>query len=80
MLKYKGYPIFPRDLESILLTHPAVEKAEVVGEDAGNLGQEPVAKVTLRKKVSEQELLDYVNSKVAFYKKLKRIYIVNKLE
>lgn len=80
MLKYKGYPIFPKDLESILLTHPAVKEARVIGEDAGNMGQQPVAKVVLRDRVSEQELLDYVNSKVAFYKKLKRVYIVNKLE
>ncbi len=75
MLKYKGYPIFPRDLEEILLTHPNVTWAEVKGEDAGNLGQQPVAYVKVRGNVKEEEIMNYVNSKVAFYKRLKRVYI-----
>ncbi|BBG26686.1 class I adenylate-forming enzyme family protein [Sulfuracidifex tepidarius] len=75
MLKYKGYPIFPRDLEEILLTHPDVISVEVKGEDAGNLGQQPVAYVKVKGNVKEEDLMNYVNSKVAFYKRLKRIYI-----
>ncbi len=77
MLKYKGYPIFPRDLELLLEKHPAVEKAVVYGEDAGEAGQVPVAKVRLKPgvKVSEKELLEWVNKRVAPYKKLRRIII-----
>jgi long-chain acyl-CoA synthetase len=75
MLKYKGYPIFPRDLEEILLSHHKVISAVVKGEDAGNLGQQPVALVKVNGSITEKELLDYVNSKVAFYKRLKRVYI-----
>jgi len=82
MLKYKGYPIFPRDLEIILESHPAVQSTRVIGEDAGNLGQQPVAYVVLKKgyNISSDELLEYVNQKVAFYKRLKKVYIVEKLE
>ena len=78
MLKYKGYPIFPRDLEAILEKHPAVEKAEVYGEPAGELGQVPVAKVWLKSgvKVDAKELLEWVNSRVAPYKRIRRIEIV----
>lgn len=50
MLKYKGYPIFPRDLEEILLSHPLVKEAFVYGEDSGNLGTQPVAKVLVKEK------------------------------
>ncbi|ARM77165.1 AMP-dependent synthetase [Acidianus manzaensis] len=82
MLKYKGYPIFPRDLETILLNHPSVTSAYVYGEDSGNLGTQPVAKVTVKEKREglDEELLNYVNQRVAFYKRLKRVYIVDKLE
>ena len=82
MLKYKGYPIFPRDLEEILKTHPDVIDAKVIGEDAGQLGQIPVAKVVVKQKRQgiEDELLNYVNSRVAFYKRLKKIYVVDKIE
>ncbi|BDB97263.1 AMP-dependent synthetase [Saccharolobus caldissimus] len=82
MLKFKGYPIFPRDLEEILKTHPLVEEVKVIGEDAGNLGQQPVALVKVKEKKDglEEELLNYVNSRVAFYKRLKRVYVVDKIE
>ncbi|MBB5252447.1 class I adenylate-forming enzyme family protein [Sulfurisphaera ohwakuensis] len=82
MLKYKGYPIFPRDLEEILKTHPNVIDAKVIGEDAGQLGQQPIAMVVVKEKKDgiEEELLNYVNTKVAFYKKLKKVYIVDKIE
>ncbi len=82
MLKFKGYPIFPRDLEEILKTHPLVEDVKVVGEDAGNLGQQPVALVKVKelKTGIEDELLNYVNSRVAFYKRLKKVYVVDRIE
>jgi Acyl-CoA synthetases (AMP-forming)/AMP-acid ligases II len=82
MIKYKGYPIFPRDLEEILKTHPLVEDVKVIGEDAGQAGQQPVALVKVREKKEglENELLEYVNRKVAFYKKLKAVKVVDKVE
>ncbi|MGC9130325.1 MAG: class I adenylate-forming enzyme family protein [Pyrobaculum sp.] len=79
MIKYKGYPVFPRDLELILLKHPAVKEALVKGEPDPEVGELPVAYVVLRGQASEKELLDFVNSRVAFYKKLRKIYIVDKL-
>jgi len=85
MIKYKGYPIFPRDLEIILMKHPAVKETFVTGEQSedSSIGQIPVAYVVVkdeyRGKVSEKELIDFVNSKVAFYKKLRKVYLVDKL-
>lgn len=82
MIKFKGYPIFPRDLEELLKKHPLVLDAKVIGEDAGELGQQPIAKVVVKEKRSgiEEELLNYVNSRVALYKRLKRIDVVDKIE
>jgi Acyl-CoA synthetases (AMP-forming)/AMP-acid ligases II len=79
MIKYKGYPVFPRDLELILLRHPAVERAVVKGEPDPEVGEIPVAYVVKRGEVTEDELLSFVNSKVAFYKKLKKVYFVEEL-
>ncbi|HID41106.1 MAG TPA: long-chain fatty acid--CoA ligase, partial [Pyrodictium sp.] len=78
MLKYKGYPIFPRDLELILEQHPAVARALVEGEPAGDLGQVPVAKVWLRRGAvaTREELLRWVNSKVANYKQIRHLEIL----
>ncbi len=84
MIKYKGYPIFPRDLEEVLRRHPAVAKALVKGEPDPEVGERPVGFVVLREgyegKVSEEELMGFVNSKVAGYKKLRALRIVASLE
>jgi long-chain acyl-CoA synthetase len=84
MIKYKGYPIFPRDLEEILKRHPAVKEALVKGEPDPEVGERPVGYVVLREgyegKVSEEELMNYVNSRVAGYKKLRVLHIVRSLE
>lgn len=80
MLKYKGYPVFPRDLELILLKHPCVEEAIVEGEPAGEVGQIPVAKVKLKEeckgKVSEEEIMNFVNQRVAAYKKIRKVTFI----
>ncbi len=80
MLKYKGYPVFPRDLELILLKHPCVEEAIVEGEPAGELGQIPVAKVKIKEeckgKVTEEEIMNFVNQKVAAYKKIRKVVFI----
>ena len=79
IIKYKGYAILPRDLEVILERHPAVARAIVEGEPDPVVGQKPVARVWIRRewqgRVAPEDLMDYVNSRVAFYKKLRGIEI-----
>src|SRR5262245_53912722 len=43
-----GYNVYPRDVEDVLLTHPAVAAAAVVGRPDSRLGEEVVAFVALR--------------------------------
>ena len=77
MIKYKGYPVFPRDLELVLEQHPAVSKAVVRGEPREDVGQIPVAEIWLRPgaEASEKELLEWVNSRVAPYKRIRKIVL-----
>ncbi len=79
IIKYKGYAILPRDLEVVIERHPAVARAVVEGEPDPVVGQKPVARVWIRRewqdRVTPGELMDYVNSRVAFYKKLRDIEI-----
>mgnify|MGYP001770652877 CR=1 FL=1 len=81
MIKYKAYPIFPRDLELLLKRHESVQDAYVYGEPDPAVGERPVAKVVLKPgaKIGEQDLLQFVNSRVAFYKKLHKIYFVESI-
>lgn len=83
MIKYKGYPVFPRDLEVLLAKHPAVERALVIGEQDEEVGERPVARVVLKRdyvgKVAPEELMAFVNSRVAAYKKLRDLRIVDEI-
>ncbi|HET8994654.1 class I adenylate-forming enzyme family protein [Rhodococcus sp. SJ-2] len=81
MLIYKGYNVYPRELEEILVTHPSVSTAAVVGRDVGATGQEPVAFVVpvAGADVDEDELMAYVAERVLPYKKIRDIVILDAL-
>ena len=81
MLIYKGYNVYPRDLEDVLNEHPAVAQAAVVGKYDERSGDIPIAFVELVPdgKASEEELLEYANGKLAAYKKIRLVKIVEAL-
>ncbi len=77
MLKYKGYPVFPRDLEELLERHPAVARAEVYGLETEH-GLAPAARLWLRRgaEVSPEEIMEWVNRMLPGYKRLRRVEVV----
>jgi len=81
MLIYKGYNVYPRELEEVLSEHPAVSQAAVVGKYDERAGDIPVAFVQLvpGASVSEEELLQFANSRLAAYKKIRLLKIVEAL-
>jgi long-chain acyl-CoA synthetase len=81
MLIYKGYNVYPRDLEEVINDHPAVAQSAVVGKYDERAGDIPIAFVELKPDahVNEEELLEYANAKLAAYKKLKLLKIVEAL-
>ena len=48
MIKYKGFPVAPAEVEAVLLEHPAVSDCGVVGRPDAEAGEIPVAFVVLR--------------------------------
>jgi long-chain acyl-CoA synthetase len=65
-----GYNVYPREVEDVLYTHPAVAEAAVVGVPDDRLGQEVKAFVSLRtgQTATESDLIEYVKERVASYK------------
>src|SRR3712207_7090382 len=76
-----GYNVYPREVEEVLYTHPAVAEAAVVGVPHPELGEEVGAAVALREgqEVSAEELQAYVKGEVAAYKYPRRIWFVDAL-
>jgi long-chain acyl-CoA synthetase len=81
MIIYKGYNVYPRELEEVLFLHPAVEQCAVVGKEDVEVGEAPVAFVKLKKgqEVTSEELMDHVNSKVAAYKRIREVIFLDEL-
>ncbi len=74
-----GFNIFPRDVEDVLVTHPAVTQAGVIGRPDARLGEEIVAFVSLRPgaEISSAELTEYARQHLAATKYPRRITIVD---
>lgn len=81
MLIYKGYNVYPRELEDLLVAHPDVDAAAVVGRDVAAVGQEPVAFVVpaTGRQVEPEALTGYVAERVLPYKKIRAVHVVDRL-
>ncbi|MEU0789726.1 AMP-binding protein [Amycolatopsis sp. NPDC005961] len=79
MLLYKGYNVFPRELEELLITMPGVAAAAVVGRPDIEVGELPVAFVVPRGSLDADELMAAVNEKVTPYKRLREIRVVEQI-
>lgn len=73
LIKYKGHQVAPAELEAILLGHPNVADAVVVGVPDEIAGEIPVAYVVLSADVPLDDVSAYVAERVAPYKKIRRI-------
>ncbi|GAA2599508.1 MULTISPECIES: 4-coumarate--CoA ligase family protein [Streptomyces] len=80
LIKYKGFQVAPAELEALLLTHPGIADAAVVGayNDDGN--EVPHAFVVRRPAapgLAEGEIMMYVAERVAPYKRVRRVTFVD---
>ena len=67
LIKYKGLQVSPTELENLLLTHPDVSEAAVIGVPDEMAGQLPRAYVVKRAEsnVTEEEIIKFVNGIVS---------------
>ena len=70
-----GEKISPREIDEVLLTHPAVAEAVCFGVPHATWGEEVAAAVVLRDPVTEADLLTYCREHLADYKRPKQIHI-----
>jgi len=83
MIKYKGFPVAPAEIESVLLEHPAVRDCGVVGRKCEDT-EIPVAFITLRDGFPETEtlrgeLMAFVGEQLTPYKRPKEVHFVTQI-
>ncbi|WP_020061375.1 o-succinylbenzoate--CoA ligase [Bacillus sp. 123MFChir2] len=74
-----GENIYPAQIEEVLLAHPAVLEAGVVGVTDERWGQVPVAFVVKVEEVTAEELLAFCARKLARYKVPKEVHFLSNL-
>ena len=79
LIKYKGYQVVPAELEAVLLSHPAVADAAVIGLPAGADGEIPKGYVVLSVPTPLHEIASYLAERVAPYKRLRTLEAVTEI-
>jgi long-chain acyl-CoA synthetase len=74
-----GFNVYPRDVEDVLLEHPAVSVAAVVGRPDPVSGEEVVAFVSLRPgaTVTGDELVEFSRERLGAYKYPREVRVVD---
>ncbi len=81
LIKSSGFQVAPAELEGLLLTHPAVADAAVIGRPDDARGEVPVAYVVLKPgaEATAADLEAYVDGQVAHFKKLGALVFIDEI-
>ncbi len=83
IIKFKGFSVFPAEIEDVLYSNPAVKEAAVVGVPDPRTGEQIIAVVVLKDefkgKTGEEEILKYCRERLAEYKQPSRVIFVDEI-
>ncbi|MEU2909854.1 AMP-binding protein [Streptomyces massasporeus] len=78
LIKYKGYQVAPAELEAILVRHPGIADAAVIGvsDDEGNEIPKAFVVPMTGVPISAAEVMAHVEGQVAPYKRIRRVEFI----
>jgi acyl-CoA synthetase (AMP-forming)/AMP-acid ligase II len=79
LIKYKGFQVAPAELEALLVSHPQVADAAVIGIPDEEAGELPKAFVVLQEEASPEKILAWVSEHVSPQKRIRRIEVVGEI-
>jgi O-succinylbenzoate-CoA ligase len=71
-----GENVYPAEIENVLLQHPAVSDAAVIGQPSERWGESPCAVVVTSEEVDAQAVLDHCNGRLARFKLPRSVHFV----
>lgn len=79
LIKYKGYQVPPAELEAVLLSHPQIADAAVIGVQDEEGEEVPKAFVVkpADSPLTEAEVMEFVAGQVAPYKKVRQVEFID---
>jgi acyl-CoA synthetase (AMP-forming)/AMP-acid ligase II len=79
LIKYKGQQVSPVELEAVLMTHPKVADAAVIGVPDEEASEIPKGFVVAREPATPEEIMAFVAERVAPYKKIRQIEFIEQI-
>jgi acyl-CoA synthetase (AMP-forming)/AMP-acid ligase II len=79
LIKYKGFQVAPAELEALLLSHPKIADAAVIGVRDEEGEEVPKAFVVVKEPMQPEEIMEFVAERVAPHKKVRRVEIVDQI-
>ena len=81
MINVSGYKVWPREVEDVLYTHPAVKEAAVIGVPDEYRGETPKAFIALKdaETATEEDLVAYCRDRMAAYKYPRQVSFLDEL-
>ncbi|HUY00552.1 MAG TPA: long-chain fatty acid--CoA ligase [Candidatus Deferrimicrobium sp.] len=83
MIKYKGHSVYPTEVEALLFQHEAILDCAVVGFKDPEVGENIKAYIVLkpefRKKLTEQQLINWARENMASYKYPRQVEFITEI-
>ncbi|TMM48166.1 AMP-binding protein [Qipengyuania marisflavi] len=81
MIAVGGFKVFPSQVEAVLLQHPAVKEALVIGRPDDYQGERPAAYITLATDAaaSGEELKEWLNTRIGKHERVAEVVIRDEL-
>ncbi|MFI9614474.1 4-coumarate--CoA ligase family protein [Streptomyces sp. NPDC052023] len=79
LIKYKGFQVAPAELEALLLTHPGIADAAVIGvydDDGNEIPRAYVVRHPTAPDLTENEVMLHVAERVAPYKRVRQVSFI----
>ena len=81
LIKYKGFQVPPAELEGLLLEHPSVADAAVIGKADEESGEIPKAFIVCKEgqEASAVDIMEFVASRVSTFKHIREVEFVDSI-
>ena len=81
LIKYKGFQVPPAELEGLLVEHPDVSDAAVIGKEDEESGEIPKAFVvrSAGSGISSEEVMAFVAERVSTFKQVREVEFVDSI-
>lgn len=75
-----GENVYPAEVENVLLSHPAISDAAVIGQDSAKWGESPLAIIVCTEpELTEAQVIEYCDGKLARFKLPKDVKFVEEI-